>query len=309
MPDKREETEIFNRFTAIVKTKFTNSNINQLDELYKRPEFASEKRILNEMNSIGLSKGMLSGLACFAFLRISPRLISNYLRRRVAGGSGINNSGASKNPFQQSSSNSNSGYKFDSFPASSQNEERPGLIFRGVRLMLDTFVSMSIGAYASIYFTDTTKMMEKFEKIPLVEGRSLLSEQLCDDFTKEFKSYGKQFWNSRHHAMTTDNSDDNRGGDEGGEFRELIQGFVANCRRREIYEKDIRQEQGLGANDEVIVPTPGVPQDIPVTLDDLFSTKDFSVNEDGDDDNNGDDFFDTYFDDSSDDLGEKSFKD
>lgn len=304
MPDKREETEIFNRFTAIVKTKFTNSNINQLDELYKRPEFASEKRILNEMNSIGLSKGMLSGLACFAFLRISPRLISNYLRRRVAGGGGINSS-ASKNPFQQMSSSS-SGYKFDSFPASSQNEERPGLIFRGVRLMLDTFVSMSIGAYASIYFTDTNKMMEKFEKIPLVEGRSLLSEQLCHDFTKEFKSYGKQFWNSRHHAMTTDNN--NRGGDEGGEFRELIQGFVANCRRREIYEKDIRQEQGLGANDEVIVPTPGVPQDIPVTLDDLFSTKDFSDNEDGDN-ANGDDFFDTYFDDSSDDVGEKSFKD
>lgn len=305
MPDKREETEIFNRFTAIVKTKFTNSNINQLDELYKRPEFASEKRILNEMNSIGLSKGMLSGLACFAFLRISPRLISNYLRRRVAGGGGINSS-ASKNPFQQSSSSS--GYKFDSFPASSQNEERPGLVFRGVRLMLDTFVSMSIGAYASIYFTDTTKMMEKFEKIPLVEGRSLLSEQLCHDFTKEFKSYGKQFWNSRHHAMTTDNSNDNRGGGEGGEFRELIQGFVANCRRREIYEKDIRQEQGLGANDEVIVPTPGVPQDIPVTLDDLISTKDFSDNEDGDD-ANGDDFFDTYFDDSSDGEGEKSFKD
>jgi hypothetical protein len=307
MPDKREETEIFNRFTAIVKTKFTNSNINQLDELYKRPEFASEKRILNEMNSIGLSKGMLSGLACFAFLRISPRLISNYLRRRVAGGGGINNSSASKNPFQQSSSSS--GYKFDSFPASSQNEERPGLIFRGVRLMLDTFVSMSIGAYASIYFTDTNKMMEKFEKIPLVEGRSLLSEQLCHDFTKEFKSYGKQFWNIGHHAMTTDNSDDNRGGDEGGEFRELIQGFVANCRRREIYEKDIRQEQGLGANDEVIVPSPGVPQDIPVTLDDLFSTKDFSDNVDGDDANNGDDFFDTYFDDSSDGEGEKSFKD
>jgi len=305
MPDKREEeTEIFNRFTAIVKTKFTNSNIKQLDELYKRPEFASEKRILNEMNSIGLSKGMLSGLACFAFLRISPRLISNYLRRRVAGGGDINNSSASKNPFQQSSSSS--GYKFDSFPASSQNEERPGLIFRGVRLMLDTFVSMSIGAYASIYFTDTNKMMEKFEKIPLVEGRSLLSEQLCHDFTKEFKSYGKQFWNGRHHAMTTDNSDN--GGGEGGEFRELIQGFVANCRRREIYEKDIRQEQGLGANDEVIVSSPGVPQDILVTLDDLFSTKDLTHNEDGDD-ANGDDFFDTYLDDSSDGEGEKSFKD
>jgi hypothetical protein len=293
------ETEIYNRFSAIVKEKFTSlgndgSKINQLDELYKRPEFAAEKRILNEMNSIGLSKGILSGLACFAFLRTSPRLISNYLRRRA----GAVNSGA-PNPFQQQASGS--GYKFDSLQ-NNQNTERPGLLFRGVRLLLDSFVCLSIGAYASMFFTDTTKMMEKFSKIPLVEGRSLLSEQLCRDFTQEFQKYDRQIWNSKHPSLT---GGDVSGGGDGGEFRELIQSFVANCKRREIYEKEIRTEQGLGPTDPVIIPTPGVPRDISVTLDDLLSSKESGDNANYTD--SGDEFFDTYFD-SADDEGESDFK-
>lgn len=299
MPDDKKvvETEIYNRFSAIVKEKFTSlsndgSKINQLDdldELYKRPEFAAEKRILNDMNSIGLSKGIISGLACFAFLRTSPRLISNYLRRR-AGSSGADINAGAPNPFQQKAS-SGSGYKFDSLQKN-ESVERPGLVFRGVRLMLDSFVSLSIGAYASIFFTDTTKMMEKFSTVPLVEGRSLLSEQLCRDFTKEFQQYDRTVWNSTHPSLT--GGDVSGGGKDIDGFRDLIQGFVVNCKRREIYEKEIRAEQGLGEDDPVIIPTPGVPRDIPLTLDDLLSTK-----ESGDslhDADGGDEFYDTYFD-------------
>ena len=94
------------------------------------------------------------------------------------------------------------------------------------------------------------------------------------------------------------------GGGEAGEFRELIQSFVANCKRREIYEKEIRAEQGLGPTDPVIIPTPGVPRDISVTLDDLLSTKESGVK--ANDTDSSDEFFDTYFD-SADDEGD--FKD
>ena len=292
MPDDKRaiETEIYNSFSAIVKEKFTSlsndgAQISQLDELYKRPEFAAEKKILNEMNSIGLSKGIISGLACFAFLRTSPRLISNYLRRR-AGSKGVDINSGAPNPFQQKASSS--GYKFDS-AQKNQTVERPGLIFRGIRLLLDSFVSLSIGAYASMTFTDSTKMMEKFSNVPLVEGRSLLSEQLCHDFTQEFRKYDRQIWNSKHPSLT-------RGGDVsgGGAFRDLIQGFVANCKRRDIYEKELRSEQGLRDEDPVIIPTPGVPRDISVTLDDLFSTNESGGNTD--EANSGDEFFETYFD-------------
>lgn len=302
--NKVVETEIYNRFAAIVKEKFTSlSNgsptINQLDELYKRQEFAAEKAIINDMNNFGLSKGILSGLACFAFLRTSPRLISNYLRRRAGTNSSADINSGAPNPFQQQASGS--GYKFDS-SLNNQTAERPGLLFRGVRLLLDSFVSLSIGAYASMFFTDTTKMMEKFSNVPLVEGRSLLSEQLCRDFRHEFQKYDKQIWNSEHPSLT--GGDNMSGVGDTGQFRDLIEGFVANCKRREIYEKEIRAEQGLGPEDPVIIPTPGVPEGISVTLDDLLSMK-----ESGDDANNtdiGDEFFDTYFDSAN---NEGGFKD
>lgn len=171
------EVEIFNRFSRIVKEKFASladdgsrggDKMNQIDTLYKQPEFSAEKRILNEMNGAGLYKGVMSGLACFAFLRLSPRAISGVLRRRA----GIGREGAA-NPFNKSS-----GYKFEPPPGTQQpdNPERPGLLFRFFRLSLDTLVSLSIGAYASMYFADTNKLMNQFANIPLVEGKLRLSK-------------------------------------------------------------------------------------------------------------------------------------
>jgi hypothetical protein len=179
--DRDADLEVFNRFSQIVREKFTGlgsdgavgggkDRIDSVDALYKRPEFASEKRILNDMNNMGLHKGMLSGLACFAFLRISPGMISRALQRRAAragwttrGGDGGGGMTATNNPFHRSSTRA--GYEFDS-----PNNGRPGLLFRVFRLSLDTFTSLCIGAYASLYFIDKEKMMRKFVDIPLVEG-------------------------------------------------------------------------------------------------------------------------------------------
>jgi len=178
--NKKVEIEIFNRFSRIVKEKFTSladgsgdggDKTTRLDVLYKQPEFQSEKQIITEMNNMGLSKGVMSGLACFAFLRISPRAISRMLQRRA----GVGPQGTA-NPFNRGTANpfnKTSGYKLDPIPGQQQpNLERPGLAFRAVRLALDTFVSLSIGAYSSMFFVDKEKMMNEFSEIPLVEGES-----------------------------------------------------------------------------------------------------------------------------------------
>jgi hypothetical protein len=193
--NNESELEVFNRFSRIVRERFTSladggnvgddgggggdgrDRIDRIDSLYKRPEFSTEKRILNDLNNMGLHKGVLSGVACFAFLRLSPRAMSRMLQRRAAaraGGVGGDNGGiatAANNPFRRSQA----GYEFDP-PASAvgvhqpNGNGRPGLFFRVLRLSLDTFVSLSIGAYASLYFIDKDKMMKKFAEIPLVEG-------------------------------------------------------------------------------------------------------------------------------------------
>ena len=133
---KEAEQEVFTRFSRIARDKLQfladgssdgREKMNQLESLYKQPEFNAEKKILNDMNNLGLSKGVLAGLGCFAFLRISPKMISNMLRRRA---------GVTTNPFNASS------YKFDP-PQQQPNLDKPGLFFRFLRLSVDTFVSLS----------------------------------------------------------------------------------------------------------------------------------------------------------------------
>jgi len=102
--NRESELEVFNRFSRIVRERFTSladggdgddggggdgrDRIDRIDSLYKRPEFSAEKRILNDLNNMGLHKGVLSGVACFAFLRLSPRAISRMLQRRAAARAG-----------------------------------------------------------------------------------------------------------------------------------------------------------------------------------------------------------------------------
>ena len=179
--NREAEIEIFNAFSRIVKQKFASladeaekdggAMLNQYDVLYKQPEFSAEKRTLNDMNQTGLSKGVMSGLACFAFLRFSPRYITRFLQRRAGITAPPEGRGtAVNNPFNKSSSG---GYKLDPIPGQQQQQQQqqqPGIFFRVIRLGLDTFVSLSIGAYASLYFVDKERMMKQFEDIPLVEG-------------------------------------------------------------------------------------------------------------------------------------------
>jgi len=121
------------------------------------------------------------------------------------------------------------------------------------------------------------------------KGRSLLSEELCGDFAKEFKKFDRQTWDANHPSLSSGGVR-NANVDDGRDFRNTIQGFVANCRRRGLYEREMRITQGLGDDATVAIPPPGVPSDIVVSLDDLFEEEE--SNEVG---MNGDDYFDTPF--------------
>jgi hypothetical protein len=188
--NKDVELEVFNRFSRIVRERFTAlggdngdsaRRLEGIDALYKVPE---EKRVLNEMNNMGLHKGVLSGVVTFIFLRMSPRLLARALQQRAARAGMIDTTTSAaqqnlhNNPFHHHSSSATGGYKFDSTTGGGmQTNDRPGLFFQLLRLSLDTFVSLSIGAYASMYFIDKEKMMKSFSDIPLVEGG-------CVEFTK-----------------------------------------------------------------------------------------------------------------------------
>ena len=110
-------------------------------------------------------------------------------------------------------------------------------------------------------------------------GRSLLSEELCEDFTKEFQKLDPQ--------ILTNMNDD-----ASAPFRSTIKDFVTNCKRRAIYEEEIRKERGLSDEEPVVIPPPGVSKSISVSLDDLLEDGEL-----GNSTNDGDvTDFETYFD-------------
>ena len=290
-PDKQLERQLYERFSKIVREKVLSAldnevKVDKIDALYSNPEFNDEKKILTKMNDIGLMNGAVAGIACFAFLRWSPGAIARYLtRKRAASSAGMQSKGDVNNPF-----NRQSGYRFDQPPGEQAPLSSPNFVIRGIRLGLDLFVSLSIGAWSSILFFDREKMLKEAADIPLIQGRSLISEELCGDFLQEFQKFNRDTWDPNHPALS---------GGEGNEvntstgFTSMVEGFVANCKRRSIYEDELRGEQGLREDEPVLIPSPGVPRDISVSLDDLMGDNidNIANKKSGDDEF----YFDTYF--------------
>ena len=286
--DRKLQVQIFDSFSKLAREKVLSAlddeeQVKKIDALYSRPEFSEERKMLTDMNNLGLMNGVVAGIACFAFLRWSPGAIARYLTRRRAADVGVQLKGDSNNPFNKPSK-----YQFDAPPGEHVPLSSPNFVIRGLRLGLDIFVSMSVGAWASILLIDKDRMMKEVSEIPLVQGRSLISEELCQDFSLEFKKYGRDTWDTNHPAL----SNGGRNGSRKSEFSSLVEGFVANCKRRSIYEQELRSERGLRDDEPVVIPAPGVPKDIFVTLDDLMGDR--IVDENRYDGGNESDF-DRYF--------------
>lgn len=267
------EGEIFTRFVNIAKERFSNaygSDMKRLDELYnKSRDFDVEKKLIEEISNIGLSKGIMAGFGCFALLRLSPRVIGNYVMRRRQPGGGS----TASNPFQHREPpplpEAGTGGMTTFQGASAPTPQRPGLFIRALRLSLDLFASVTVGAYTSLYFIDTSKLLRQAAELPLVEGRSLLSEELCPDFAKEFQTYPRETWEENDPSYGRESIELAPGGKP--KLASFIQSFVANCKRRAIYEEEMRSERGISENDPVNVPHPGVPRDFEISLDELLS--------------------------------------
>lgn len=280
--DKKLEVQKFDRFSKLAKERLLSvldddEQVKEIDALYSRPEFDEEKKILTDVNNLGsMNGGVLAGVACFALLRLSPG-------RRRAAHIGVKLKGDANNPFNRSSK-----YQFDApdggrVPLSSSN-----FILRGFRLGLDIVFSTLVGLSASILLVDKDRMIKEASEIPLVQGRSLVSEQLCQDFSLEFQKYSRDSWDENHPALRHGGIDRSRKSD----VTSLLEGFVANCKKRSIYEQKLRVEWGLRDDEPVVIPAPGVPKDILVTLDDLMG--DQIVDDDGNDVRSKSDF-DRYF--------------
>jgi len=247
----REDVAIFNKFLKVVQQKFTATAVSsspsdagdrqrrleRIDEMYKSPAYSSEKKLLTQLNNNGLGKGLAVGVLTFVFLRAGPGTLRRYVSKSAT-----------------------DGYKFDNLnpsmmAGSQKSNPRPGFLFRSIRFSLDCFVSFSMATYGSMYFLDMKKITEVGSNIPLVEGRSMISDEMCNDFTDIYRSIHQKTWEKY----------------EGKSIPlDTISSFVKNCMKRKVIETQLlEQQRGFGVADNsehVEIPSPGVPADTTIEI-------------------------------------------
>jgi hypothetical protein len=97
-------------------------------------------------------------------------------------------------------------------------------------------------------YNNEERTWKRWSGVPLVEGRSVLSDELCGDVVAKYLAL------------------------KVGEEEEPVQSpmlqniglFVQNCQRRQAFEQRIRKDHGLDPLASVSIPPPGVPADYPI---------------------------------------------
>jgi len=250
-----EDLQVIRTFYDLFSTKLMNAKIDQT-----RPkEYTSEANILRQINGPGVLWGLGAGISTFAFLRRGPVILIRALNRRknANGGGGVGSSNGStqsgytfnsetvQNPFQKPGGNSNvlqNGFE--------PTFKRRGGIFGAFFFMFDAAISLSVAASVSWMMTEKDEIRSILADIPLVEGRSIVSEEVCADAISAYYQNTKEFWrkgrnSNENSAITLD----------------LIQHFVRNCEKRQAYEEELKKQQGISSIDHISIPSPGVPRD------------------------------------------------
>mmetsp|Transcript_6407 Transcript_6407/g.9310 ORF Transcript_6407/g.9310 Transcript_6407/m.9310 type:complete len:260 (-) Transcript_6407:415-1194(-) len=100
-------------------------------------------------------------------------------------------------------------------------------------------------------------LYDEVSKIPLCEGKSSISENLCPGWTElTYKKIPQSFWES---------IDDPEDDFADKKFWAATRSFAENCLKRDLYAKEIRQNQNILSEEPVAVPAPGVPENIDIT--------------------------------------------
>jgi len=219
---------------TLARSKFNAKNFDATDVYTGQDshKYKSEMQIISRINTPGVLWGLGGGIAAFVFLNRGPKMVARYMQRRSAVYRLHN---PVESPFTKEKNKENS---------------EGGPIFRVSMFLANVALSVWWGSSISVWKTNTKEVYDALAKLPLVDGRSLISDTFCKDYTAEYHCHSKEFWNNTQDARLI-----------------TISRFVQNCRRRAEYEKKLRAESGLSPDEPVSIPAPGVPSDLELPSD------------------------------------------
>jgi len=98
--------------------------------------------------------------------------------------------------------------------------------------IFDAVLAGCFGFTGWVVCSDKNKILNEMAEIPLIQGKSDISDKLCGDFIAIHQDIRPQFCNEYSDDTLT-----------------AIQTFVKNCEKRQMYEKRLRRDLGIGYND------------------------------------------------------------
>jgi hypothetical protein len=269
-----QENQMVMEFLRVSKKRVEEIRLYQPDLQLSE----GEKQVLNTIHSAGMMEGLIAGVATFVILRRTPRFLERMVARRRARAQGYTLDVPSS-PFDNIKNGHNNNYHNhnNNIGIHSPRDLPPkrGLLWRSFQFTLDATVSLLMAAYTSSYMADVPTIVQQVTDIPLMEGRSAISDHFCTALVEEYKRQ----WN------LDPNSNSNSNNSTSGPFgrveksvppfdhkpllkdpqETILKGhilFIQNCQKRQAMERQLRKERGLPPDQPVEIPSPGVPTDL-----------------------------------------------
>jgi hypothetical protein len=301
---RKAEMMLFDRFKKIATSKLESMTRQSKESGVPYQMGEQEKQVLRDMQGMGIKEGIAATVVAFLVLRKGPIYISRYIHKRrmmaqrqqsqpppqqqqqppgSAPPSGNNGGGyqlsnpsnklalptnnSKHNPFQKAKETTG-------VPPRSRN---PVLGF--IWFTIDSMLSLMVGASVSMAYTDMDKIRQQLLESPLLPGRSLVADALCEDIVRELQAiqqtpsdkdhpaYQRLVKQLHHHHHSNNNTSAAASAaaakSPASYYLEGIIAFSENCQRRQFVERRLRQEQGLmDQNEAVEIPDP-IPRDGP----------------------------------------------
>ena len=162
-----EEDRTIEHFFSIIQDKLETSH--HLEDLllrggYNSKDYEAERKLLMEINNMGLVEGTIAGIVTFASLVGGPYIVKRLRSPKAT-------------------------YTLDP-------PRRTGtFLLKAARLGIQVAASLVIAAYTTSYYTDEDEMLRQVASAPLLEGRSVIADEFCDSLVAEYhRIHPPEYW-------------------------------------------------------------------------------------------------------------------
>ena len=238
-----EDELLAKTFIDLMQIKFDRGELTRISQ---EPQ---DRKGLNDVMRTGKIIGGIVAIGTFVGLR---RLPKRFMNQALSKKESILH-GRDGNPFYHIARKQGPWLPHVKTRRDGSTSFHEGWVLAPLLITIDAALACFMGGIVWFVATPKLKIFEAAADIPLVPGRSAVSETLCSDFIENFKRLPKELWTPKKL--------------DGDDVTTNIKRFVENCQRRQQVERQLRSDSALKENEPVEIPHPGVLKDLIVEME------------------------------------------